>query len=258
MTAPNTSGTALKAFKVLDFVAEKRAPVTVADVVTGLGLDRAGAYRMLLTLVESGYITRASDRSYRLSLKVMSLAQSLNDDETRNQRILECLRAISEKTLETVHYSVLDGRAAVLAKRAKGTQRVAVDFEIGDRSPLYCSSVGKVLLAYDNGGLVDAVISDGLIKVGPKTITDPDAFRAELRKVRAERCAYDDLEFAEDMRCIAVPVFDAGGTVPGSIAISGPASRFDIPKLDELRGILQSYAEGLSRELGWNPTGNQN
>ncbi|MGO4910519.1 IclR family transcriptional regulator C-terminal domain-containing protein [Pseudorhodobacter sp. W20_MBD10_FR17] len=60
------------------------------------------------------------------------------------------------------------------------------------------------------------------------------------------------------MRCIAVPVFDTGGTVPGSIAISRPASRFDIPKLDELRGILQSYADGLSRELGWNPTGNQN
>lgn len=253
MAAPNVSGTALKALKVLDFVASRREPVTVADVVTGMNMDRAAAYRMLLTLVESGYVIRASDRSYRLSMKVLALAQPLMDDDAKEQKIADCLRAISEKTQETVHYSVLEGLAAVLAKRAKGTQRVAVDFQIGDRSPLHCSSVGKVLLAYEDARLCEAVIAEGLEKLAPRTITDPDQFRAELRRVRAERCAFDDLEFADDMRCIAVPVFDARGEVPGSIAISGPASRFDLKKLEELRDIILPHADALSRELGWNP-----
>ncbi|MEQ8877013.1 MAG: IclR family transcriptional regulator [Phycisphaerales bacterium] len=255
MAAPNVSGTALKAFKVLDFVAAKREPVTVADVVNDLGIDRASAYRMLLTLVESRYVTRATDRSYRLSPKVMWLAQHLLEDDTRDQKIASCLRTISEQTQETVHYSVLDGNAAVLAKRAKGTQRVAVDFQIGDRSPLHCSSVGKVLLAYGEPQLTDTIVAQGLPKVAPNTITDPEAFRAELKRIRAERCAFDDLEFADDMRCIAVPVFEAAGSVPGSIAISGPASRFDLAKLEELRVIIQQHADDLSRELGWSVGG---
>lgn len=252
MSAPNVSGTALKAFKVLDFVAAQREPVTVADVVTHMNIDRAGAYRMLMTLVESGYVTRATDRSYRLSLKVMSLAQHLLKDDTRDQKITECIRAISDETQETVHYSVLDGEFAALSKRAKGNQRVAVDFQIGDRSPLHCSSVGKVLLAYGDARLTERIIAQGLTKVAPKTITDPEMFRAELHRIRAERCAYDDLEFADDMRCIAVPVFQAGGSVPGSIAISGPASRFDLPKLEALREVIHRHADTLSRELGWN------
>jgi DNA-binding IclR family transcriptional regulator len=250
MTGSNISGTALKALSVLDFVSGHRNPVTVADVVDGLGMDRAGAYRMLLTLIEAGYVTRVSDRGYRLSFKVVSLARYLLEDNTRDQQITDCLRAISEETEETVHYSVLEGHSAVLAKRIKGTQRVAVDFQLGDRSPLYCTSVGKVLLAYEDARLTEAVLTNSMPKVAPNTITDPDAFRASLRHIRPERCAFDDLEFAEDMRCIAGPVFEAGGTVPGAIAISGPASRFDMAKLEELRDVVQRHADALSVNLG--------
>lgn len=250
MATSNISGTALKALSVLDFVAANRDPVKVGDVVAGMGIDRAGAYRMLLTLVESGYVTRADDRSYRLSMKILSLAQHLLEDDTRDQKIADCLRAISTETQETVHYSVLAGHSAVLAMRAKGSQRVAVDFQLGDSSALHCTSVGKVLLAYEDARLTEAVIAEGLTKMASKTITDPDALRAELRRVRVEGCAFDDLEFAEDMRCIAVPVFEAGGTVPGVIAISGPASRFDLAKLEELLVVIKRHSSILSAEFG--------
>ncbi len=82
----------------------------------------------------------------------------------------------------------------------------------------------------------------GMPKVASNTITDPAVFRAELASIRAERCAFDDLEFADDMRCIAVPLFEARGIVPGAIAISGPASRFDMAKLQALRDVLLRMA----------------
>ena len=52
------------------------------------------------------------------------------------------------------------------------------------------------------------------------------------------------------MRCVAVPVFENGGEVPGGIAISGPASRFDLDKLVALRDVAMVHAYKLSRELG--------
>jgi len=250
-TDSNISATALKALGVLDFVGEQRRPVTVAEVAAGIGADRATAYRMLMTLVQSGYVRKDADaKHYRLTFKVLSLARYLVGEDDRAQHILSCLRKISDETGETVHYSVLERDAAVLVFRAKGTQRVAVDFQIGDRSPLHCSSIGKVLLAFQDVRVTEAVLARGLQKVASNTITDPDTLRRNLVRIRTDGYAFDDLEFAEDMRCVAIPVFENRGEVPGGIAISGPASRFDLAKLAELRDIAMVHATALSRELG--------
>ncbi|RDJ21305.1 IclR family transcriptional regulator [Bosea caraganae] len=247
----NVSATALKALGVLDFVGEQRRPVTVAEVASAIGADRATAYRMLMTLVQSGYVQKEADaKHYRLTFKVLSLARQLVGEDERARHILACLRRISDETGETVHYSMLERDAAVLVFRAKGSQRVAVDFQIGDRSPLHCTSIGKVLLAYHDKRLTEAVIASGLAKVAPNTVTDPDELRRSLVRIRAEGYAFDDLEFAPDMRCIALPVFESGGEVPGGIAISGPASRFDLAKLEALRDVAMIHATALSRELG--------
>lgn len=246
----NISATALKAFSVLDFVGEQRQPATAASVSAGLGVDRVTAYRMLMTLVQAGYVSRDADGRFRLSFKVLSLTRNLASEDERTRSILNTLRAISEETGETVHYSVLEQESAVLVLRAKGTQRVAVDFQIGDRSALHCTSIGKVLLAYNDARLTERVIAAGLPKTAPNTITEGEALRLELARVRAQRFAYDDRELADDMRCLAVPVFEKHGAVPGGIAISGPASRFNLRKLDELCAVVQRHALELSQILG--------
>ena len=63
----------------------------------------------------------------------------------------------------------------------------------------------------------------------------PDELRRSLARIRVDGYAFDDLEF--DMRCVSLPVFENGGEVPGGIAISGPASRFDLDKLETFRVI---------------------
>lgn len=250
----NISATALKALTVLDFIGDQRRPLSVQEVAEGIGADRATAYRMLMTLVHAGYVARdVSQKHYRLSFKVLSLARYLVSDDERSMLILNCLREISEKTGETVHYSALDNDCAVLVFRVKGEQRVSVDFQIGDRSPLPCTSIGKVLLAYADARFSDEIIARGLPKVAPKTITDPDVFRSELAKVRSEQCAFDDMEFSDDMRCLAIPVFEKGGHVPGGVAISGPSSRFTVEKLEALRASAMPHVAALSQQLGGMP-----
>ena len=247
----NISATALKALSGLDFFGDHKRPLSVQEVAQGIGADRATTYRMLMTLIQSGYLTRdATSRSYRLSLKVLSLARHVVSDDERAAQILSCLRQISDESGETVHYSALEGDQVVLVFRAKGTQRVSVDFQIGDRSALHCTSIGKVLLAYADPRLVETVVAKGLEKMGPKTITDPDVLRRELTQIRAQRYALDDLEFAADMRCLALPVFENGGFVPGGVAISGPASRMTIAQLQTLRKIAVPHVIELSRKLG--------
>jgi DNA-binding IclR family transcriptional regulator len=247
----NKSTTALRALRVLEILGGARGPVGVAEVASGIGADRSTAYRMLMTLHDAGYVTRdAGGKHYQLGYKLLSLTSALLDGDERADLILEAIRDLSDQTGETVHYCVLDRDSTILVYRAKGTQLVTVDFKIGDRGPLHCTSIGKALLAYQDARLVEEVIARGLPKVASKTITDPDAFRDELLKVRRQGYAFDDLEFHDDMRCVAVPIFEGSGMVGAGISLSGPRSRYTLAKLEELKDMTVVTARNLAKRLG--------
>ena len=249
--AGHRSSTALRALRVLEVLGASATPVSVAAVAERLSVERAAAYRMLVTLVDAGYALRdANGRSYRLSHKVVTLSRHLLAENQRTEMVRECLQELAESTRETVHYSVLEGIETVLVQRAKGRQLVSVQFEVGDRSRLHCTSIGKAVLAYQDARFVERVIDAGLPRHARNTIVEPTALREALTQVRAQGFAYDDMEFADDMRCVAVPVFEPGGKVVSGISISGPISRFDPGKLDELRLAMCESARRLTLRIG--------
>lgn len=248
---PNKSATALRALKVLEALAQSREALSASEVAGIIGVERSTAYRMLMTLIEAGYVVRDQRaRTYRLGYKVLTLSQALLSGNEKTELVAASLREISARTGEAAHYSVLGLDCAVLVQRALGTQLVTIDFHIGDRAPLHCTSIGKVLLAYQDATVIEAAILRGLPRLARKTITDPTRLRAELRKVRAQAYAYDDMEFADDMRCVAVPVIEKDGHVTSGISLSGPASRYSRQKLLELRDCAMVAARELSFNLG--------
>jgi DNA-binding IclR family transcriptional regulator len=248
---PNKSATALRALKVLEALAQSRDALSAAEVAGIIGVERTTAYRMLMTLMEAGYVVRDQrQRAYRLGYKVLTLSRALLSGNEKTELVATCLREISARTGEAVHYSVLERDCTVLTQRATGTQLVTIDFHVGDRAPLHCTSIGKVLLAYQESAAIEAAILRGLPRFARNTITSAPRLREELRKVRAQGYAYDDMEFADDMRCVAVPVIEKDGHVSSGISLSGPASRYSRQKLRELRDCAMAAARDLSLNLG--------
>lgn len=249
----NKSSTALRALQVMEMLGAAGRPLTVADVAEGIGADRSTAYRMLMTLMDAGYVRRdTSEKHYQLGYKLLSLTRGLLNEGERTELIGSALSRISGQTHETAHYSVFDRDACVLVQRSKGTQLVAVDFQVGDRSPLHCSSAGKVILAYLDIRRVEEIMALGLPRFAVNSKTTPEELREELTKVRAQGYALDDREFHDDMRCVSVPVFDKSG-LAAAISLSGPSSRFTIEKLHELLPPITAVASELSRKFGGLP-----
>lgn len=247
----NKSATALRALKVLEALAQSRDALSAAEVASIIGAERTTAYRMLMTLMEAGYVVRDQRaRAYRLGYKVLTLSRALLSGNEKTELVAACLREISARTGEAAHYSVLERDCAVLVQRSTGTQLVTIDFQVGDRAPLHCTSIGKVLLAYQDPATIEAAILGGLPRFARNTITNPARLRDELRKVRAQSYAYDDMEFADDMRCVAVPVIEKDGRVTSGISLSGPATRYNRQKLRELRNCALAAARELSLSLG--------
>jgi DNA-binding IclR family transcriptional regulator len=254
VSTANTSATALKALRVLEAVAASSRPISVSEVAEQVDVDKSTAYRMLITLIDAGYVVRdETSRRYSLSYKVVSLSRNLLAENEVSQLIRRTLTHVSAATNETLHFSVLDGEETVLVQRVKGTQLVTVDFQIGDRVPLHCTSIGKALLAFQDVRYIEQIIAAGLPKIASNTITEPMDFRKELQRIRSQGYAIDDREFSDNMRCIAVPVFEGGGHVDGGISISGPDTRFTLEKLDELKAPLLEASWKLSEQLGGVP-----
>ena len=253
----NTSTTALKALRVLEAVAYASTSVSASDVAAIVDMDKAAVYRMLVTLLNAGYVLRdENSKRYRLGYKVVSLSRNLLAENKISRLVRRTIEEISAKTGETVHYSVLDGNETVLVQKVKGSQLIAVDFHIGDRAMMHCTAIGKVMLAYQNQRFIESIIDAGLPKFASKTFTHPDELKKELRKIRSAGYAFDDHELSDDMRCIAVPVFEGSGSVRSGISISGPDSRFSMTKLHELKIPMMESAQKLSEQMGGSPWSN--
>jgi len=236
---------------VLEVVAAEPRPLALGEVARLAAIDKSAAHRMLATLLAAGYVHRDPDsRRYALSYRVVSLSRNLLAENEVVRLARATLEAVSAETGEGVHLAMLDGSETVLVQRVKGSQLVAVDFQVGDRSRLHCTSIGKALLAYQSAADIEALIEAGLPALTARTITDPDALRRELRLVRERGYALDDREMYDNMRCVAVPVFERDVPVRMGISCSGPDGRFTLQYLEWLRGPLLDASRDLSEKLG--------
>jgi IclR family KDG regulon transcriptional repressor len=250
----NISTTALKALAVLEVVAASSQSISISEVAEKVHVDRSTAYRMLSTLQVAGYITQdESTKRFKLNYKVISLSRNLMIDNEVSSLFHRTMNAITDATQETVGLSVLDGLQTVLVQQVRGTQRVNVAFQVGDRSELHCTSIGKLLLAYQDPPYVERVIANGLVKRAVNTYTNPKEFRIELQRIRSQGYSFDNQELSDDMRCVAVPIFESGGRVTRGFSISGPATRFTLDKLEELKIPLLEATHELSVQLGGMP-----
>jgi len=242
------SSTVLKALRIIEEVGEHGRGIALSEVAAAVELDRSTAYRLLSTLVDAGYLVRSDDtKRYRLSYKLISISRLLLANTGLDELIRNKLAELSRLTQEAANFSVLDGNEAVIRLRSKGSHLLSVAFKVGDRSHLHCTSIGKVLLAQQGERFVESILSRPLPKVASNTITDPNKLRIELEKVRMQGYAFDVLEFADDMCCVAAPLFGADGKLLGGINLSGPSSRLGPERLDELAHVLLKATKELSQ-----------
>ncbi len=244
------SSTVLKALRVLEEIGEHVNGISLSEAAALAELDRSTAYRLLTTLVDAGYLVRSDEtKKYRLSYKLVSIGRLLLASAGPDEIIRETLAKLSRETQEAANFSVLNGHQAVIRLLSKGSHLLSVDFKVGDRSDLHCTSIGKVLLAQQDERFIQEVLAQPLPKVASRTITDPNALRLELAKIRECGYALDVAEFADDMCCVAAPVFGADGALLGGINLAGPRTRFGPKRLHELAQLLLKAMGGLSQAL---------
>ena len=220
--------------------------LSVSEIARRASMSRAAARRCLYTLERLGYATGA-DGAFELKPKVLLLGNAYLGSASVARAAQPVLEAVSERLQESCSLSVLDGTDIVYVARAAMRRILSIGISVGTRLPAYCTSMGRVLLAFLDDREQESVLSGlDLTAHTSRTITDRDALRTELKRVRAAGFALVDQELEIGLRSIAVPVHGRG-TVVAAVNIGVHAARVD------LRTMTRQYVPVLreaAREIG--------
>jgi IclR family transcriptional regulator, KDG regulon repressor len=142
----------------------------------------------------------------------------------------------------------------VYVDRLESSQTLRLFTETGRRVPLHCTSSGKVLLAHlDDDQLAGLLAGMPMPALTPHTITDLEAMRAELARVRRRGWAEAVNEREIGVASVAAAIRDVDQNVVAAISIGAPTIRLGPSRRRELAAVVVEAAEAVSRRLGYSP-----
>ncbi|WP_249777358.1 IclR family transcriptional regulator [Arthrobacter sp. C9C5] len=240
-----------KALGLLVLLGDEPRGASAAELSRRAELPFSTTYRLLGSLTRDGFVDYEPDgRRYHLGLRVFQLGQRVSNHHGFAGTALPILRRVTEETGEATILSVRDGNHHLTVNKVDGPQTFRVTSDPGHLGALHTTSVGKALVAFADDATRDRLVED--LELEPLTelsITDRDAFRAEIELVRKRGYATMDEENELGMRAVAVPVFNSQGHAFASLATAVPVFRMSMEALVALVPLLQSAAAELSARL---------
>src|SRR5262249_44135097 len=211
-----------RAFDLLEMLADAGGALGLSELATISGLPLPTVHRLMRTLVNRGYVRQEASRRYTLGSRLIRLGEI--SSRMLGTWLRPFLTQLVRTTGETANLAMLDGDEGVSVAQVPTPPSMRMFTERGRRVRPHCTAVGKALLAELPPGEARALLErDGMPAYTPTTITDPDLLIAHLEVIRKQGFAVDEGEQEVGVRCFAVAVPDA----PGSLAIStsGPQTR---------------------------------
>ena len=240
-----------KALGLLVLLGDEPRGASAAELSRRAELPFSTTYRLLGSLTRDGFVDYEPDgRRYHLGLRIFQLGQRVSNHHGFAGTALPILRRVTEETGEATILSVRDGNHHLTVNKVDGPQTFRVTSDPGHLGALHTTSVGKALVAFADdatrGQLVEGLELEPLTEF---SITDREAFRAEIELVRKRGFAVMDQENELGMRAVAVPVFNSQGHAFASLATAVPVFRMSVEALVALVPLLQSAAAELSARL---------
>jgi IclR family transcriptional regulator, KDG regulon repressor len=243
----------VKALNILDVLAEEDSPYTLTKLSRRLHLHVSTVHRLLANLSRHGFVEQDPvTGGYQLAFRLLRMGLRVLDRLDFRRVALPLLRELNQRTKETVHLAILQGMQAISIEKFDSPQPVGLDARLGGVLPLHCTGVGKTLLAYHEGELLENLAEPpGFARLTPQTLTELPKIRHELERIREQGYALDQEEAVVGLRCVAGPVFDHKGQIVAAFSVAGPAMRMTPEHVSEIAQMVQETSRQISFRLGF-------
>jgi IclR family transcriptional regulator, KDG regulon repressor len=230
---------------------------TAKQVAERSRLPVSTVHRFLANLESSGFLN-CSGNVYHLGTACFAIGQAALAQLDIRRVSLPYLHELNRQTRETVHLTVRYGCSAVYVEKLDSTEQLRIFSRIGASVPLYCTAVGKVMLAYMPHEQQKRLLHQlELKRFTPNTIGSLQELEAELLRTHKNGYACDLEEHELHIRCVAAPIWDYAGAVNASLSITAPIVRMPVSRLRQLAPLIQAAGLQISRGLGYRSGGSQ-
>lgn len=252
--AENSSVQSLdRAFDLLELLCRSRGGMTIAALCVQTGLHKSTVHRLLGAMASRGYVQHDSVTSvYYPGMRLCELSGYIVDNLDVVERARVPMERLSRETGETVHLVMREQNEIVYVHKVDSVHSAIRMFSrIGMRRPLYCTGVGKAILATLSDEEVRAVWQSSDVHAYTEhTIVSEQAFLREIAAIRREGVSMDNEENELGVRCVAAAIPDYSGRAAYALSISAPLSRMSNERVRELSAMLLTARNEIAAVLG--------
>jgi DNA-binding IclR family transcriptional regulator len=218
----------------------------VSELARRTGLPKPTAYRIAKELVRHRLLERQGTE-FRLGLRLFELGEQAARRRNLRDVALPFMADLRAATRQTIHLAVLEGSEVVYIEILRQKSAPRLPSRVGGRLPAHATAVGKAILAFSPGSVIEDTIRNGLTRLGPRTTVAPGMLRRELSRIKANGVAVEFEESAPGVVCAASPVLGADDAAVAAISISGWVGKLN-PR--RMAPAVQTAALCIGRELG--------
>lgn len=237
MEQKNPIQVADKIFLVLETLS-KTGSISLTELCHEVQLNKTTVHRVLNSLQYLGYVQQEENTSrYRLSFKIWDIANQLLGKIDLIEEIRPHLRQLATQTGETVHLVQIDGIRATYIAKEESANSVRLVSMVGKSIPLYCSGVGKAMLADMSDQEIKRIWDKSQRKkLTQHTIINFSEFMKEIEKIRKNGYAIDNEENELGVRCVAASLNNSQSPCY-AFSISAPIHRMDDARVSEIAQV---------------------
>ncbi len=241
-----------RCLRLLSLFAEVPDGLSASEVAKKSGLPPSTVHRFLVNLEDAGFLAYSSAGKYHLGISSFSIGHAATAQLDIRRLSLPYLQALNQKTRETIHLTVRHGLSAIYVEKLDSPEKLRIFSHVGALVPLYCTAVGKIMLAYLPQKELEATLQQiEFRQMTPNTIKNQQELEQHLQRVRKNGYAFDLEEHEAHIRCVAAPIWDPSGAVKASLSLTAPVVRMPLPRLRKLVPLIKEAGLRISQDVGY-------
>lgn len=239
-------------FKTIEYLAQN-GPMGLLELSKALQLNKTTVHRILTSLMCMDYVKQDPETSkYSLSFKICGIANQVLAQTNAVDFVRPHIQKLAEQTGEIVHLVQINGTNAVYIDKVDVAQNsVRLVSMVGKSIPLYCSGVGKALLADMDDDTIRSIWKNTKIEKHTEyTVTNFPDFMQLINDIRRDGYALDNEENELGVRCVAVSLKYPNEKPIYAISLSAPKDRMSDERILELKDLILQTKADILQQVG--------
>ena len=153
--------TTLRTVEILKLVSKKPDGITLDEICAKLDMPKTSAYDIVTTLVQTGmiHVAREQKQRYTIGLTAYRIGINYTNNLDFISTIDPVLKAFSREVGKTVFFGIRSDDSIVYICKFEPENPIITTATVGTKNPIYCTSLGKAIMAYTEDEDRDGVLS---------------------------------------------------------------------------------------------------